>query len=275
MADIKTGIQMWSINDICMKEGLPRAFQYVRELGYEGFEFALGDCATLKEKCGMDAAEVKKAADAVGLALIGTHLSFDQLMKDPQPIIDECKELGLPYAAIGPAFFADRTPFAEQKEIYRNVRDLAALFKKNGIQLQVHCSAFGYMRDYCGRYVVDAMFEEAGLSNLQPEFDTAWMICGGVIPTVYLKKYTGYVDMLHFKDFHPPMEDSDFVMVRHNEINEHDRGCAVGEDGIQDLHSIIEAAKAAGTKWVLVELWNEPEALKNAEISIRNLKKYL
>lgn len=275
MSDRKIGIQMWSINDICLKEGLPRAFQLVSALGYQGFEFALGDCATLKEKCGMDPADVRKAAQEAGIELIGTHLSFDRLMEDPAPILEECKALGLPYAAIGPAFWGDRTPFAEQKEIYAQVRRLAELFRENGIQLQVHCSAFGYLRDYCGRHVVDGMFEEAGLENLQPEFDTAWMICGGVIPAVYLKKYSGFVDMLHFKDFHPPMEDSDYVMVRHNEVNEHNRGCAVGENGIQDLRSILEAAKAAQTKWVIVELWNEEDSLKNAEISIANLKKYL
>lgn len=275
MAKMKIGIQMWSINDICMQEGLPHAFRMIRDIGYEGFEFALGDCAALEEKCGMPADQVKKAADDVGLQLLGTHLSFDHLMKDPNPIIAECKELGLPYAAIGPAFWGDRTPFAEQKKIYQEVKKLAELFKKNGIQLQVHCSAFGYLRDHCGRHVVDGMFEEAGLENLQPEFDTAWMICGGVIPTVYLQKYAGYVDLLHFKDFHPPMEDSDYLMVRHNEVNEHHKGCAVGDNGIQDLSSIVAAAQKAGTKWVLVELWNESNSLENAEISLQNLQKYL
>lgn len=272
---MKTAIQMWSINDVCMREGLPQAFQLVRDMGYEGFEFALGDCATLKEKCGMEPADVRAAADAVGLTLLGTHLSLDRLLEDPQPILEECLALGLPYAAIGPAFEGDRTPFARQKELYAEVKRLAGLFKEHGIQFQVHCSAFGYLRDYQGRRVVDGMFEEAGLDLLQPEFDTAWMICGGVIPTVYLKKYAGYVDLLHFKDFHPPMEDSDYIMVRHNEVNEHHRGCPVGEDGIQDLPFILAAAREAGTKWVITELWNEENSLENAEISLRNLRRHM
>ncbi len=73
----------------------------------------------------------------------------------------------------------------------------------------------------------------------------------------------------------PPMEDSDYILVRHNEICDNHRGCAVGDHGIQDIGTIIPAARACGTKWLMTELWNEPESLKNAEISIENLKKYL
>ncbi len=272
---MKTAIQMWSINDVCMKEGLPQAFQLVRDMGYEGFEFALGGSATLQEKCGMDPEAVRDAAQAAGLALIGTHLSLGRLLEDPQPLLTECLALGLPYAAIGPAFEGDRTPFARQKELYAAVKEVAKLFHHNGIQLQVHCSAYGYLRDYRGRRVVDGMFEEAGLDLLQPEFDTAWMICGGVIPTVYLEKYAGYVDLLHFKDFHPPMEDSDYILVRHNQVVDYHRGCPVGENGIQDLPSILAAAEKAGTKWVITELWNEADSLENAEISLRNLRRHL
>ena len=36
MAKMKIGIQMWSINDICMQEGLPHAFRMIRDIGYEG-----------------------------------------------------------------------------------------------------------------------------------------------------------------------------------------------------------------------------------------------
>ncbi len=74
--------------------------------------------------------------------------------------------------------WGDRATYAEQKETYDRLKEIAILFHKNGIQLQVHCSAFGYLKDYKGRYVVEGMLEEADLKNLQPEFDTAWMIAG-------------------------------------------------------------------------------------------------
>ena len=279
MKDMKLGIQMWSIYDVCMREGFPKVFELLHDMGYQGMEFCLNSDATLRAKFdgNIDLREVIHAARDNDIKLIGTHLSMERLLEDPAPILDECLELGLPCAAIGPAFYADRTPIRDQQEMYGHVVRFAQMFKQAGIQLQVHCSAFGYLRDYRGRRVVDAMFEEAGLENLQPEFDTAWMICGGVIPTEYLKKYRDYVDYLHFKDFHPPLEDSDYILVRHNAVADHymERGTAVGLDGIQDLGAIISTARECSTKWLIVELWNEPDSLENAEISINNLKAHM
>ena len=275
--ELKIGIQMWSIHNVCKELGFAKAFELVSKMGYQGWEFALGSSATLADRMERpnDLQEVKQAAAENGIELLGCHVSTERLLEDPEPVIAECRELGLSYAAVGPCFYADRTPFDEQKKCYENTKRFAQMFRDAGIQFQVHGSAFGYLRDYRGRRTIDGMLEECGLDLLQPEFDTAWMIVGGVIPAVYLDKYKGHVDILHFKDFQPPMEDSDYILVRHNEICDNHRGCAVGDHGIQDIGTIIPAARACGTKWLMTELWNEPESLKNAEISIENLKKYL
>lgn len=275
--EMKIGIQMWSIHDICVEKGFAEAFKLVSQMGYQGWEFALGSDATLSERMGrpIDIQEVKQAAAEYGIELLGSHVSTERLLENPEPIIAECVELGLSYAAVGPCFYADRTPFEDQKICYEDTKRFARMFKEAGIQFQVHGSALGYLRDYRGRRTIDGMLEECGLDLLQPEFDTAWMIVGGVIPAVYLNKYKGYVDILHFKDFHPPMEDSDYILVRHNEICDHHKGCAVGDNGIQELGVIVQAAKECGTKWLMTELWNEADSLENAQISIDNLKKHL
>jgi len=83
------------------------------------------------------------------------------------------------------------------------------------------------------------------------------------------------VDILHFKDYHPVPYDTEYILVRHNEVCDHHRGCAVGDNGVQDVASIVAAAEECGTKWVLTELWNEENSLENARISAENIKKYL
>ena len=276
MSDLKLGIQMWSIHDICVQEGMASAIKKVKEMGYNGFEYALGDSITLKERCNTDAEEAVKILREYDVKALGAHIPFEPMLIDPKPVLEECLKLEIPYAAVGPVFWGDRATYAEQKETYVRLKDIAILFHKNGIQLQVHCSAFGYLKDYKGRYVVEGMLEEAGLENLQPEFDTAWMICGGVDPVEMLKKYEGHVDILHFKDFHPLQEEYSYLMVRHNTICEqqHD-GCAVGENGVQDLESIVKAAGTYGTKWLITELWNEKDSLRNARVSAENLSKYM
>ena len=119
------------------------------------------------------------------------------------------------------------------------------------------------------------MFEECSLEYLQPEFDTAWMICSEIDPHEYLAKYKGYVDILHLTEYHKIPEYSPYVLVRHNTICEENYGCGVGDDGVQDVGDIIKTAEKAGTKWIVTELWNEKNSLENARASADLIKKYL
>ena len=133
MSDMKLGLQMWSIHDVCIEKGMPEALCLIREMGYEGFEFALGDCATLEERCGAKPAEVKKALQEYGVKAIGSHISFERLLEDPDPVLKDCVEYEVPYAAIAPIFYGDRTPFEEQRRLYKETVRLSRLFKENGI----------------------------------------------------------------------------------------------------------------------------------------------
>lgn len=276
MSNLKLGLQMWSIHNVCVQRGIPAALEMIRKMGYEGFEFALGDDICLKDRCGADVDEVIRALDANGIKAIGSHIPFEPLLDRADRVLEECLKLRLPYAAIGPIFWGDRATVKEQKMLYQKLGEIARLFKRSGIQLQVHCSAFGYLKDYMGRYVVEGMIEEAGIDYLQPEFDTAWMICGQVKPEEMLEKYDGHVDILHFKDYHPLKENYKYLMVCHNTICEEQKdGCAVGCNGVQNIESIIRSAKKCGVQWVVTELWNERNSLEHAKISADNLRKYL
>lgn len=277
MSNMKLGLQMWSIHNVCVQEGIIKALEIVREMGYEGFEFAINNRGTVEELFGVKATEVKKALDANGIQGIGYHTSLSKLAEDPDPILKDLLELEIPYAAIGPAFYGDRTPNQTQKDLIQKVQNAAKLLKSNGVQLQVHCAAYGFLRDYKGRYTSEGMFEDVGLDYLQPEFDTAWLICSGLDPAEYLHKYKGYVDILHFKDYRPlsAEQDSDYILVRHDTVNDYQLGCAVGDNGVLDLAPIIKAAVESGTKWAVTELWNEPDSLENAKLSAYHLKKHL
>ena len=63
--------------------------------------------------------------------------------------------------------------------------------------------------------------------------------------------------------------------MQHNEVCDHHFGCAVGDNGVQDVGQIVDAADQCGVKWVLTELWNEPNSMENAKISADNILKYL
>lgn len=275
--NLKLGLQMWSIHDVFVKQGFEYAFKKMAEMGYQGIEFAMGGSATLSDRVGydVDPKEVRKMMDYYGIEAFGNHIAMGELLRDPKKVIEENQILGISYAATGPAFEADRLPKRDQIQRYEDCVKAAKLCKENGIQFQVHCAVYGYMRDYKGRMTWEGMIEEAGVDLLQPEFDTAWVLCSGYeIPTL-MSKYKGHVDILHLKDYKPVPYDTEYILVRHNEVCDHGLGCAVGDAGVLNVEQAVKSAEANGSKWVVTELWNEPNCLENAKISADNIKKYL
>ena len=273
---MRLGLQMWSIFDVVMEKGFAAAMREVRKIGYEGIEFAMHGNPTVSALTGIAPRDLKAMLDDAGIVPIGHHLPEPKVVLDNwSSVVEEIQTLGVPYSGIGPAFYGDRTPFSDQKETYALYANLCGMLRDAGTQPVVHGSAYGFLLDYKGRHVIEGMLEEIGLDLLQPEFDTAWMIIGRVDPVEYIHKYANHVDLLHLKDFHPPIEESDYLMVRHNTVADHGRGTAVGEDGVQDVGQIVRAAGESGVKWLITELWNEPNSMENAAKSLENISRYL
>ena len=268
---MKLGLQMWSINDVCLQQGMRRAMEQIAPMGYQGFEFALGRYPTLWEMTRERPADVAQAMKDNGVEPIGIHIGLNHILERTAEVIDEMHALGVPYAGIAPAFYGDREPHPRQKALYADVVRAAKLLKAEDIQMQVHCAVFGYLLDYKERPTSLGMIEEAGIDLLQPEFDTAWVICSGLDPAELLRMYKGHTDVLHFKDYHPCFTPSPYILVDHNTIGDYGYGCAVGDNGVQDVKTIVDAAREAEVKWVVTELWNEENALENAAISAKNI----
>lgn len=267
------GIQDCSLGPVRERYGLLGSFEQLRKNGFEGVEFAVWN-KTLKEMHGIDAKDIRLAMDDAGMKAIGIHVDLDRLDEDPTAAIEECHALGIEYAAVCPAFYGDRTPYAEQKALYEKVTRVAKKLKENGIQFQTHCAALGYLLDYKGRCVVEGMMEEAGLDLLQPEFDTAWMVCGGVDPATYIRKYAGYVDLIHMKDFLPQLPDTPYIMVRHNTVCDEQLGCVIGQ-GIVNIPEVIQAAGESGTKWLIGEFWDGDGVLEEARLGLEYMKQFV
>lgn len=275
--NLKLGLQMWSIHNIFVNEGFEYAFKKMAEMGYQGIEFAMGGSATLSERVGyeVDPKEVRKMMDYYGIEAFGNHIAMDELLKNPKKVLEENQILGISYAATGPAFEGDRLPMRDQIKKYEDCTKAAKLCKENGIQFQVHCAVYGYLHDYKGRMTWEGMIEEVGSDLLQPEFDTAWVLCSGCDIPSLMNKYKGNVGVLHLKDYKPVQYDTEYILVRHNEICDHKGGCAVGDKGVLDVEQAVKSAKENGSEWVVTELWNEANCLENARISADNIKKYL
>ena len=67
--ELKIGIQMWSIHNVCKELGFAKAFELVSKMGYQGWEFALGSSATLADRMErpIDLQEVSRRLRKTGL----------------------------------------------------------------------------------------------------------------------------------------------------------------------------------------------------------------
>lgn len=271
---MKLGLQMWSIHDVCMRLGVEKTMQTISQMGYRGFEFAVHQYETLEQLWGERPERVAEIMGSYGVEPVGIHLNWDLFSKNPMPAIEESKKLGLSYIGLGQLFYPDRVPHDVQRAIHARLKEVSQMVSDHGMKMVLHVSAASYCRDFLGRYSFEGMLEDVGLDLIQPEFDTAWMLVGGVDPEAYIRKYAGKLDILHMKEFTGPMENSDYIMVRHNAVTM-DRGCAVGASGSQNVCGIIEEARKAGTKWIVTELWNEPDSIDHARESAQTILKYL
>ncbi len=272
------GLQMWSVHDVCVNEGFEAVMKQIKPMGYNGFEFAINNGATLSDRVGypVDPKELKHIMDYYGVKPIGSHIDLGALLREPETVLRECLALELPYVATGPSFEADRLPKPDQIERNSRIAKAAKLLQENGIKLQVHCAAYGWMRDYLGRWTSEGMIEDAGGPKfLELELDLAWLICAGLDPVEMMQKHKGNLNIVHFKDFHPLPDWSEYVLVRHNTICNHGYGCAVGDAGVLDVKQLVETAQECNVQWIVTELWNEPNSLENARISAKNIRKYL
>ncbi len=134
MSKLKLGLQMWSIHDVFVNQGFEKALQEMSKMGYEGLEFALGGSATLSDRCGypVDPKELKKMMEAYGVEPLGSHIAFGEFMKNPEVVLQECLDLGLKYAAVGPAFEGTVPPTGIRSKNISRLQKVPGSLKRTG-----------------------------------------------------------------------------------------------------------------------------------------------
>ena len=127
-----------------------------------------------------------------------------------------------------------------------------------------------------GRYGLDYMYETIDASILQTELDCCWVKVAGEDPAEYVKKYTGRAPVVHMKDFFGEKSDSMYELIGEEKKPVRPGNFefrAVGY-GLQNVPSIVKAAKEAGAYWLVVEI-DTPTPGKTAMECIEDSVKYL
>ncbi len=262
-------IQLYSVRDN-MEKDFEGTVKKIKELGYEGVEFA-----GLFGKSGL---EVKKLCDELDLVPVSAHVPYYDMLENPREVLKDYKDLGCKYVVV-PYLTEECRPGTDGwDDTVKGIRKIGEAAKEMGIQLLYHNHDFEFLK-IDGKYALDILYDTVPADLLQTEIDTCWVNVGGEEPAAYVEKYTGRAPIVHLKDFHGSKGNGPlYKLIGIEEEAEETTSTfefrPVGS-GVQDWKKIIASAEKAGAQWVIVEQ-DDPSMGKTpmecAEMSISYLK---
>ena len=240
-------LQLYSVRHE-MKNDLPATLKKVKEMGYDGVEFAgLFD---------RDPAEIKALCKECGLVPISAHVPVKEMIEDADATFQTYAAIGTRFAAI--PFLPDEYRPAHEKfeEMIEMIKRFGAIAKKYGIQLLYHNHDFEFVK-LDGTYGLDVLYREVSADLLQTELDVCWVNVGGEDPADFIAKYAGRTPVVHLKDFVGEKAENMYELIGEKTVAAPKRPEGfefrpVGY-GKQDFPAILAAAKKSGAEWVVVE----------------------
>jgi len=248
---MKVGAQLFTVREFTKtSEDFANTMKKIAEMGYDCIQYS-GVSANIT------AAEVKEICDANGLEIVITHTPPDRIKNDTAAVIADHKTMGAKYVGLG----AIPGHYGHTKEGFikfvEEFTPAAKAIKEAGLQFMYHNHDFEFIRfDGISAYEYMANnFADAGFT-----VDTFWVQAGGADPAYWIKKLAGRADVIHLKDF---------VIV------EGKRRMAEVFEGNLNWDAILEAAKATGVKYAMVEQddCNGQCPFECLQTSYQNLKK--
>lgn len=246
MKKLPIALQLYSVRDELEKD-FYGTLQKVKAMGYDGVEFA-GLYGNTPE-------QVRAWCEELGLAAVSAHVPFVDMMANPDLLADY-KAIGCQYVAIPYLTEEYRPGAAKFDEVLSGAKLLGEKANALGMRLLYHNHDFEFVK-VDGRYALDVLYDTVPASLLATELDTCWVKVGGADPVAYINKYAGRAPVVHLKDFVGGKTENMYALIGI------DNGGASADAkafefrptgyGVQDFYSILNAAEAAGTQWVIVE----------------------
>ena len=243
------GYQLYSARDDAAKD-LLSVLKQVRDMGYDGVEFA--------GYYGHSASDIVKMLKETGLQAASAHVSIPDTEAgrfEAVAILAElhCKYVAIPY--LDEAHRPGSAGFAKTiAEIYR----FAELTRQAGIQLLYHNHDFEFI-ELSGQFGLDFLYDAVPAPLLKTEIDTCWVKFAGHDPAAYIRKYAGRSPVVHLKDFVGGTDGKQPYALLNADGGDGGQGESKSFEfrpvgyGVQNFPPIIEASRAGGAEWFIVE----------------------
>jgi len=238
------GIQLYSVRK-AMKKDFEGTLKKIAAIGFTEVEFA--------GFFGHTPSQVKRLLSGLNLKAIASHVPWSELNKNPEKLIKETKEMGIPYMVI--AWFPpyDRISLGQYKKHVKLFNEVGAMCKKAGIQFVYHNHDFEFNKK-SGKVPFDVLLQETDPDLVKFELDLYWIVKAGKDPLDYYKKYPGRFVLSHVKD-----------------MNEKGKMVDVGE-GSLDFKNLLDVKHGSGIKHYIVEHDNPKKPFESMEKGFKHLQ---
>lgn len=267
------GLQLYLLGDAPARD-LEGTFARVAEIGYRDIE--------MPGLFGRKPADVKAAADRVGLTISSLHIPGDNRFNPGEPtlsgdvarVADEAAGVGVKFAVLPIVLFPDGfipksiETFGQEMlarltaDQWKRTADLlnrnGAALKNSGISLCYHNHnlEFAPVGNETGWEIIA---RETDPDLVHFELDVGWLAAAGHDPVAFLRRYRGRVKLLHVKDLLPTTKTNFTIGVDSTEIG----------NGKLDWARLLTTAHGCGVEHYYVEQ-EPPFALDRFESAQRS-----
>lgn len=226
MAQIRLALQLYTVRDHA-NEDFVGTLKRVKEIGYDVVEGGAGP---------LEAADMKKALDDIGLSMVSMHIPLNELEGNLDKWIEYARTIGAT-DIVCPWLPEDRRAGKDAWLATAAMLDEAgARCGVQDVRFSYHNHSFEFVK-LDGQYALDLLYASTAPENLKAQLDTYWVQHGGEDPAQYIRKYAGRCPLVHIKDM----------------AADENRSFAEIGRGILDWPAILEAARASEVEYFIVE----------------------
>ncbi len=229
---MKIGAQLYTVREFCKTtDAFAETLARVADIGYTTVQ-ASGTCAYEPEW-------LKEQLDKNGLSCNLTHFNYDRILHDTDKVVAEHNVYGCKYIGIGSMPVDCRGSEAGIHKFVSDAGAAAKRIKELGSTFMYHNHAFEYEKAADGRTYMQMLSDLFAPGEMGFTLDTYWVKYGGAEPVDEIRRLTGRIPCVHFKD----MEI----------LGDGTRRFTWVGNGVLDFEAIAAALETTGTDYAFIE----------------------
>lgn len=252
------GAQLYTVRGFTQNEkDFDECIAKIREIGYT--------CVQVSGAGPIAPETIRSICDSHNIRIVLTHTSPDRVLNDTGGVIADHKAMGADYIGIGGLPEKYRGGAEAVAKFSIDYAHAAKRISSAGMKFMYHNHHFEFEK-LDGKLMIDRLAEGFPSELMGFILDTYWIQAGGGDSAQWLKKFSGRVEAIHFKDM---------CITRDENGAAKQTMCPILEGNL-NWPAIFEACESSGVKYAFIEQDDCGGAcpFECLKTSLKNLNKY-